>query len=68
MTAMDEKQIRQLLGPPNKIVRLKDRQRGRSWLCSTCGAVTVSVEPIPIPAPCKECGGRFFEMFDELSH
>jgi len=29
--------------------------------CSTCREIVTSPEPIPVPAPCKRCGGIAFE-------
>ena len=59
--AMDEKEIIELLGQPNKIVSRRERMRSRVWLCSKCGIVTTSPEPIHCPALCARCGGIFFE-------
>jgi rubrerythrin len=62
--AMDEKQIRQRRGPPDKIVDHRGHLRSREWMCSTCKHVITSAEPVPVPAPCPKCGGIAFETDD----
>jgi len=57
---MDEDGVRKLLGPPAEIVGREDRMRSSKWLCSSCGAITHSEQPIQIPAPCIRCGGVAF--------
>jgi len=57
---MDEDDVRKLLGAPAEIVRRKDRMTSTKWLCSSCGAVTHSEQPIHVPAPCIGCGGVAF--------
>jgi rubrerythrin len=61
---MDEKDIIERLGPPDKIVSLKERLRGRQWQCSRCGLTVENDKPIPVPAPCPLCGGIAFEAID----
>jgi hypothetical protein len=58
---MDEKEALDRLGPPDEVISLADRMRSRSWVCSTCRCVVTSSVPIPVPAPCLECGGFIFE-------
>jgi hypothetical protein len=62
--SMNEKDVVERLGRPDEIVGREDRMRSRSWLCSTCRAVTTTVEPVPNPAPCAKCGGIFFEAVE----
>ena len=49
---MDENDVRKLLGEPDEIVSSKDRKRSRIWVCSDCGAVTHTEQPINSPSPC----------------
>lgn len=49
------------LGMPDKIIPRSQMMRSAAWLCSTCGRVHRSDEPVPPPAPCTECKGIFFE-------
>jgi rubrerythrin len=64
---MDEKNVRDRLGPPDKIIGRSERMRSRVWLCSSCKLTITSIEPIPVPAPCPVCGGIAFESV-ELRH
>lgn len=59
--AMGEKEIIERPGRPNKIVSRRERMRSRVWVCSNCGIVTTSPEPIHCPVLCARCGGIAFE-------
>lgn len=61
---MDEKDVRERLGPPDKIIGRSERMRSRVWMCSSCKLTITSIEPIPVPAPCLLCGGIAFETLD----
>ncbi len=65
-SAMDEKDIIERLGPPDKIVRLKDRMLSSEWRCSSCGLTVEDTVPIPAPAPCPKCGGIAFEAVEPV--
>jgi predicted RNA-binding Zn-ribbon protein involved in translation (DUF1610 family) len=65
--AMNEKDVVELLGPPDEIVGRGDRMRSRAWKCSTCITVFEAVEPITAPAPCPKCGEVIFEVVRRLS-
>jgi predicted Zn-ribbon and HTH transcriptional regulator len=58
---MDEKDIIERLGPPDRVVDLKERLRSREWQCSRCGLTVENDKPIPVPAPCPLCGSVAFE-------
>jgi predicted Zn-ribbon and HTH transcriptional regulator len=62
--AMDEKDIIERLGSPDKIVRLKDRLLSHEWRCSSCGFTVEDTIPIPVPAPCPKCNGIAFEAVE----
>ena len=62
--AMDEKDISERLGPPARIVRLKDRMLSSEWRCSSCGLTVEDIIPIPVPAPCPKCSGIAFEAIE----
>ena len=62
--AMHEKDIIERLGPPDKIVRLKDRLLSHEWRCSSCGFTVEDTIPIPVPAPCPKCNGIAFEAVE----
>ena len=55
LQGIEEEQIR---------VDLKDHLLSRAWLCSSGRAVSTSDEPIPVPAPCAQCGGIAFETVE----
>jgi hypothetical protein len=57
----EEDDLEELLGLPLTVVR---PLRGRIWVCSACLEVVTSRDPIPMPAPCKNCGWMFFESDD----
>jgi hypothetical protein len=59
---MDEKQVRERVGPADEIMGRSDRMRSRLWVCSSCGEVVITGEPITVPAPCKHCGGIAFKV------
>jgi hypothetical protein len=61
---MDEHDVIDRLGPPDKIVSRKDRMRSCAWVCSTCREVVTSSAPIPVPAPCIRCSGIAFETVE----
>jgi rubrerythrin len=63
---MDEKDIIERLGPPDKIVRLMDRVLSREWRCSRCGHTVEDTVPIPVPAPCPKCNGIAFEAVEPV--
>jgi hypothetical protein len=48
------------LGEPDEIVTGAERMTSQIWVCSTCSEMVVRGEPIPVPAPCKHCGGIAF--------
>ena len=60
--SMDEKEVRDLPGPPDEIVSRAERMRARMWQCSHCGEIVLSAEPVTNPAPCKRCGGIAFRI------
>ena len=64
--AMDEKDIIERLGWPDKIVRLKDRLLSCEWRCSICGLSVEDTIPIPVPAPCPKCNGIAFEAVEPV--
>jgi rubrerythrin len=59
--AMDDKDVLERLGPPNKITGRGERMRNRVWVCSRCKLTLTNVEPIPAPPLCPVCGGIAFE-------
>jgi hypothetical protein len=58
---MDEKDALDRFGPPDEVISREDRMRSRAWVCSTCRETVTSPAPIPVPAPCRRCGGIGFE-------
>jgi predicted Zn-ribbon and HTH transcriptional regulator len=61
---MDEKDIIEHLGPPARVVRLKDRLLSCEWRCSSCGLTLEDIIPILVPAPCPKCNGIAFEAIE----
>jgi len=53
--------VEDAFGEPDEIVSRDRRMRGAKWICSSCGAITRSEQPIPVPAPCIRCGGIAFK-------
>ena len=56
-----ERDVRQELGPPDRIVTPRSRLRSKAWKCSTCQEMVTSKRRIVNPAPCGKCGGIAFE-------
>jgi len=50
----------EMVGEPDEIITEAERMRARRWICSTCAEIIESADPIPVPAPCKRCGGIAF--------
>ena len=48
-------------GEPDEIVSKSERITSRRWQCSACAEIVKTDEPIPVPAPCKRCGGIAFK-------
>jgi peroxiredoxin len=46
---MDEKDIVERLGEPDKIIGPEDRMRSPGWVCSTCRSATAFAVPMPVP-------------------
>ena len=63
---MEEKDIIEWVGPPDKIVGLKDRLLSCEWRCSSCGLIVEDIIPIPVPAPCPKCSGIAFEAVEPI--
>ena len=61
---MDEKEVVERLGRPDKIVGRRERMRSRAWVCSTCREGVISPGSAPVPAPCARCGGIAFEVVE----
>jgi hypothetical protein len=49
------------LGEPDEVVGKSERMTSRIWVCSSCSETFVSDKPVPVPAPCKRCGGIAFK-------
>ena len=62
MPKLDEKDTVERLGPPDKIVNIREPMRSRAWQCSRCGLTVENDKPIRVPAPCPLCGSIAFEM------
>jgi hypothetical protein len=65
---MDEMDIIERLGEPDKIIGPEDRMRSLGWVCSTCRSPIALAVPMPCPAPCAWCGGIAFETVDAEPH
>jgi hypothetical protein len=53
-----ERDVRRILGPPDRVVGRRERLRCRVWICSTCHTLTETLDPQPIPAPCASISVR----------
>ena len=62
--AMREKDIIDILGPPDVVADPVDRKRSREWQCSRCKLTITNDNPFPVPAPCPVCGGIAFEAIE----
>jgi hypothetical protein len=65
ISGMDEKDVLEHPGPPDKTIGRGERMRSRVWMCSSCKLTITSIEPIPVPAPCLLCGGIAFETVEQ---
>ena len=45
------------LGEPDQIITGAERMTSKIWVGSTCSEMVVRGKPVPVPAPCKFCGG-----------
>lgn len=57
---MDERDVVKRLGPPTEIISRREGMKAHKWRCADCGEAVAADAPIPVPAPCKRCGGVFF--------
>ena len=67
ISGMSTKQITNRMGLPDRVVTRAERLLSRAWMCSNCGDLTKSDEPVPVPPPCAKCGRILFESVDPPS-